>query len=132
MQNIAPVKTFLSFDELSERLSTNRIIVHHTAVLGDLSARDIHTSHLNIGYSGIGYHFVVRKNGAVEAGRPIWAIGAHAFGCNSDSIGICVSGNFDEELPTHYQIESTALLLANLCRDLICLSIANLFSVTGN
>ena len=110
-------KPFLTFDFLSPRASTKRIIIHHTAVKGDLSAQQIHLNHLNIGYSGIGYHFVVRKNGAVERGRPVWAVGAHAYGCNNDSIGICLSGNFELETPTHYQIESAALLLANLCKD---------------
>lgn len=117
LDNLKIVKPFLTFSNLEVRPNTRRIIIHHTAVKGDLSAKDIHLSHLKIGYAGIGYHFVIRKNGSIERGRPVWSIGAHAYGCNSNSIGVCLSGNFEIETPTTFQIESAALLIANLCND---------------
>ena len=59
------------------------IVIHHTGQADiDASAEQIHEWHQNQGWSGIGYHFVVRKDGAVERGRPIWAVGAHAQGDN--------------------------------------------------
>ena len=72
---------------------------------------------LSNGWAGIGYHFVVRKNGTIERGRPQWAKGAHAEGDNSHSIGIHLSGNFSAVKPTTKQIENTALLIANLCEE---------------
>lgn len=107
----------LDFTSLTERDRTDLIVVHHTGnpTDDDLSAEDIHQSHLNQGWSGIGYHFVIRKNGQVEEGRPVWAIGAHAYGENSHSIGVHVCGNFEEAEPTQYQIESLAYLLGWLC-----------------
>lgn len=52
--------------------------------------------HLNRGiYSprGLtGYHFVIRRDGRVEIGRDLLAQGAHAYGWNDVSIGICLVG----------------------------------------
>ncbi len=117
MEQVKLIKPFLTFDSLEERRRTDFIVVHHTAIAADSSAKDIHQIHLNQGYSGIGYHFLIRKNGAIEKGRPVWAVGAHAYGYNAQSIGVCLSGNFEVEKPTDFQIESAALLIANLCYD---------------
>ena len=54
---------------LSKRLSTKYIILHHRAGNGDVQS--IHQTHLANGWSGIGYHFYVRKDGSVYLGRPI-------------------------------------------------------------
>ena len=48
-----------------------------------------------IHWKGIGYHFVVRRDGTVEKGRPLWEPGAHAVGHNKYSIGICYEGGKD-------------------------------------
>ena len=50
------------------------------------------------GWSDVGYHFFIRKDGTLEVGRPIERIGAHAKGVNKTSIGVCLSGdkNFTE------------------------------------
>lgn len=48
-------------------------------------------------WSGIGYHFLVRKDGTIYQGRPEDTIGAHAKGANHDSIGICAEGDFMKE-----------------------------------
>ena len=84
---------------LSRRSSTKRIVLHHAAAV-TATVTQIDQWHKGNGWSGIGYHFYVRKNGEVYRGRPIWAVGSHAQGRNSDSIGICAEGNFDiEKMP---------------------------------
>lgn len=111
-------KTFNFATPLSRRNSTNRIIIHHTGGADiDAFAEQIHQWHLDAGYSGIGYHFVIRKNGVIERGRPQWAVGSHAYGANYDSIGIHLSGDFSYNAPTNEQIEACALLIANLCAE---------------
>ena len=99
---------------LTERIYTQQIIIHHTGADIDATAEDIHNWHQEAGYAGIGYHFVIRRNGAVERGRPIWAQGAHAYSHNWNSIGIHLSGEFSERAPTQEQIEATAMLIADL------------------
>ena len=80
----------LEFATLTERLRTDMVVVHHTGNLADddLSAEQIHFAHLGNGWSGIGYHFVIRKNGIIEQGRPIEMIGSHAYGENWHTIGV--------------------------------------------
>ena len=112
---IAPnVKEYdLDFTTLYARDDTDVIIIHHTGnpYDDDLSAEQIHASHLMQGWSGIGYHYVIRKDGAIEEGRPEWAVGAHAQGYNWNSIGVHVCGNFEIAEPTERQIESLSYLV---------------------
>lgn len=89
-------ETNLKFKNLTARSKTVRAILHHSAG-PKASAEDIHRWHLANGWSGAGYHFLVRKDGSVYRLRPEWAVGAHATGSNSDSIGICFEGNFMTE-----------------------------------
>lgn len=63
----------------------------------DIGFREIDEWHRLRGWlspSGIscGYHFIIRRFGKIEQGRPVAEIGAHVEGHNSDSIGICVVG----------------------------------------
>lgn len=44
------------------------------------------------GWSDVGYHYFIRKNGDVHTGRPEHIAGAHVAGHNSRSIGVCLSG----------------------------------------
>lgn len=91
------IETNFSFGSLSKRKSTTRIILHHTATSSE-TVEQIHNYHKNTkGWAGIGYHLYVRKDGSVYRGRPIDTVGAHASGSNSDSVGICFEGNFDNE-----------------------------------
>lgn len=109
-------KFFKFTNLLTARKSTKRIIMSHTGGADiDAYTEEIHSWHLDAGYSGIGYHFVIRKDGTIERGRSIWAVGSHAYGANSDSIGIHLSGCFTYNLPTEKQIESCAILIADLC-----------------
>lgn len=94
--NINIIETSLTFGSLSRRSATRRIILHHAAAIS-CGASTIHKWHKANGWAGIGYHFVVRKSGTIERGRPEWALGAHASGSNSDSIGICFEGDFTSE-----------------------------------
>ena len=58
----------------------------------DIGAAEIDRWHRKRGFLKIGYHFVIRRDGTVEAGRPIEQPGAHAKGYNRHTIGICMVG----------------------------------------
>lgn len=58
----------------------------------DIGASEIDDWHKQRGWSGIGYHFVIRRNGDIENGRPLKKSGAHVRGHNAKSIGICLVG----------------------------------------
>ena len=105
-------ETNLKFkNRLALRRSTNRVIVHHSAS-SDVSAATIHGWHLNQSWSGIGYHFVIRRNGNIERGRELSAIGSHSGPKgNGDSVGVCLTGNFEIDKPTAAQINSLVWLI---------------------
>lgn len=107
----------LSFTSaLEKRTITDEIVLHHAAGTG--SVKDIHNWHINgNGWAGIGYHFYVRKNGEVYAGRPVDTVGAHTYGENSHTIGICFEGNFENETMSDAQKNAGAELVAKLRKD---------------
>lgn len=75
----------------SRRNKTDEIILHH-AEASRASVEEVNRWHLERGWTGIGYHFYIRKDGKVYRGRPEWAVGAHAQGCNSRAIGYLLRG----------------------------------------
>jgi len=48
------------------------------------------------GWRDIGYHFVIKRDGTLQFGRPLEQSGAHARGFNKASIGICMVGGMDK------------------------------------
>lgn len=98
-------KINLSFTgSLSPRKKTSYIVLHHRAGEGD--AQSIHKSHLALGWAGIGYHLYIRKDGSVFEGRPLDTVGAHTAGKNSESVGVCFEGNFENDKMSAAQINA--------------------------
>lgn len=60
------------------------IIVHCTATPAgrDYTVDDIRKWHLQRGFSDIGYHYVIYRDGSVHEGRPVTMAGAHCTGHN--------------------------------------------------
>lgn len=113
MPKIERSNVILMENDMDERETTNRIIVHHTgnATDKDMSAKEAHLLHkYDFGWAGIGYHYVIRKDGTIEEARPEPFVGAHALSNNYDSIGIALSGNFNLTAPTELQMESLLTL----------------------
>lgn len=77
----------------------NKIYVHCSATKPsqDIDAATIKKWHLARNFSDVGYHWVIKRDGTVEEGRPESKSGAHVKGHNSDSIGICLVGGVNEE-----------------------------------
>ena len=75
------------------------LVIHCSAVKPDQtsSAAQIDTWHRKDRHYkfGIGYHYVIRRDGTIEPGRPEWMIGAHCLNHNAHSIGICYEGGLD-------------------------------------
>ena len=98
------------------------IIIHCSAVRPDQdsSAAQIDTWHRRRGWKlGIGYHYVVRRNGEIEPGRPEYMIGAHCRNHNAHSLGICYEGGLDirgQPADTRTEAQKTSMrqLLENL------------------
>ena len=75
------------------------VVVHcsYTKVGQDIGAEEIDLWHKDRGWRCIGYHYVIRRDGILEVGRPVEKIGAHALKHNIRSIGICLVGGMGED-----------------------------------
>ena len=97
MEIIREISVIRGFKKENMRKIT-LIIVHCSAVRPDQqsSAAQIDTWHRDRGFHlGIGYHYVVRRNGEIEAGRPEFIVGAHCKNHNAHSLGVCYEGGLD-------------------------------------
>ena len=72
----------------------DKLIIHCSATPNGRKheAAEIHKWHLDRGWNGIGYHWVITVDGKLQAGRPEYWMGSHASGHNSKSIGVCMIG----------------------------------------
>lgn len=95
-----------------------KIYIHHSALSPDVGFEAIRELHIQRGFDDIGYHFVIEKNGEIRKGRDINTQGAHVKGDNTESIGICICGNFEEICPNKIQIKTLILLLNKLFRKI--------------
>jgi N-acetylmuramoyl-L-alanine amidase len=73
------------------------IIIHCTATRKKRhhTVEEIRRWHLQRGFDDIGYHYVIYIDGTIHVGRPLDIVGAHAYGHNQRSIGICYVGGLD-------------------------------------
>lgn len=87
-------KTWAALDLKQYRRSISKIILHCTATSEgrDFSVEQIRQWHLARGFSDIGYHYLVGRDGTIYAGRPESVVGAHCTGQNTCSIGVCYVG----------------------------------------
>lgn len=94
------------------------IIVHCSATREgrDFTIDDIRRWHKQRGYSDIGYHYVVYRDGSVHDGRDVNIIGAHCVGHNTYSIGICYIGGckYDGLTPKDTRTEKQKAALKTL------------------
>ena len=99
------------------------IVIHCTASPDymDIGVKEIDSWHKQRGWSQIGYHYVIRRNGEVERGRPEHIQGAHARGVNQTSLGIVWVGT-DQPSPEQ---EKSLVGLINLLRGKYNIKIEN-------
>ena len=75
----------------------NEIIVHCSATPEgrDYTVDDIRSWHKDRGFTDVGYHYIIYRNGHIVNGRDVDLIGAHCTNHNSHSIGVCYIGGMD-------------------------------------
>ncbi|MGI9277950.1 MAG: N-acetylmuramoyl-L-alanine amidase [Endozoicomonas sp.] len=80
---------------MKPRNTTNLLVVHCSDTPADMDIgaghiRDWHV--IDNGWSDIGYHYVITRDGSIQPGRPLDKVGAHVRGHNHNSVGICLVG----------------------------------------
>jgi N-acetylmuramoyl-L-alanine amidase len=73
------------------------IIIHCSATKAGqcYSFEQCRADHLRRGWSDIGYHYYITRDGRVHEGRALEQVGAHCKDHNKHSIGICYEGGLD-------------------------------------
>lgn len=86
----------------------------------DYTVADIDRWHKQRGWKGIGYHYVIYRDGSIHTGRKIEEIGAHCTGQNADSIGICYIGGVatDGKTPKDTRTPAQKAALRGLINEL--------------
>lgn len=81
------------------KVETAWIVWHCSATppsMDGVGVADIDKWHKKRGWQGIGYHFVIKRNGKIEVGEHPYNRGAHVKGSNFNSVGVCLIGGVDE------------------------------------
>lgn len=120
---VQPLRKAQTRKETRQMRSISEIILHCSAngPTSTIGAKEIRDYHVNVRkWKDIGYHYVIKRNGILETGRPIEQVGAHATDHNQHSIGICLVGGVarDGKTPednfTKEQFDRLAMLLRDL------------------
>ena len=97
-----------------------KIILHHSLTKDSktvswVAIKKYHTEYLS--WDDIGYHYGIELTHSfyrVYEGRDYRKQGAHVYGHNKDSLGVCVVGNFDLEKPSQFVWDFTLNLIRKL------------------
>lgn len=100
----------------------NEIIIHCSATPEgkDYTVEQIKQWHKQRGFSDIGYHYVIYRDGSIHSGRPIERIGAHCLKHNAHSIGVCYIGGVakDGKTPKDTRTDAQKESLIKLIKEL--------------
>lgn len=109
-------KTYIKLKDKAQNNFPEAIIVHHSGANPLQTVESIENYHLGLGWDGVGYHYLITYSGEVHKGRPEHINGAHTAqqSMNFKSVGICLLGNFNLEMPSEAQIDALTLLLKDL------------------
>ena len=93
---------------MSRRKATKYVVWHCSATKPDvdIGASQIRSWHTSAppdgnGWTDIGYHLIIRRDGSIEAGRHLEDAGIHVRGYNAVSVGICLIGGLDDSGKSH-------------------------------
>ncbi len=72
------------------------LVFHHTGTSSRASVESIHMAHLDRGWSGIGYHYCISRDGTVYKVRPVLSVPACVKGYNRASVCVAWIGDYEK------------------------------------
>lgn len=107
-----------------ERKAENitQIVLHHSATKPNTldGMRDVYAFaeyHVReLGWPGIGYHYVVAPDGTIYKTQANTTVSYHASGANTCSLGVCMIGHFDKYPVPEAQWKATVQLVKELMK----------------
>jgi N-acetylmuramoyl-L-alanine amidase len=95
--------------------TVNTIVVHHAASPRNWGVEDLRKFHVESrGWVDVGYHYVISADGTMRIGRPVWDVGAHAVGHNTNTVAIVLIGDLSKTPPPQEQLGGLVTLLCDL------------------
>ena len=89
-----------------------QIVIHHSADNGTVES--IASYHISKGWPGIGYTYVIYKDGTIYHVNDLDEACYNVAEQNSKSLGICLIGNYEKETPPDIQVASLKWLVKTL------------------
>lgn len=109
--------------------SIRNIAIHHSATTSG-NAEAFARYHVNeLGWPGIGYHYVVDKDGLISRCHDLEIISYHVGNSNNFAVGICMVGDFRTQTLGSAQREATVKLTRSLMSELT-ISVENVWGHT--
>jgi hypothetical protein len=95
------------------------LVLHHTAGSPDQTVAQIDQEHRNEGWAMIGYNYVVDGTGNCWSARPDNVVPAAAWGLNSTSLNVALTGQFQPDVagyapPRSIQLAALTQLVIDL------------------
>jgi N-acetylmuramoyl-L-alanine amidase len=95
-----------------------RFVIHHSADPNGTPEKYAKYHVKTHGWPGIGYHFVIQKDGTIYQTNALETISYNVENYNTGTVGICLTGNFEDELLQAAQKNSLIFLLKKLVEQL--------------
>lgn len=122
VDGIVGAKTWAKLNVGTNKRNIKELIVHCSATPEgkDFTVNDIRKWHLARGFSDVGYHYVIYRDGSIHVGRNESVSGAHCTGHNTISIGICYIGGLatDGKTPKDTRTPAQKASLLKLLKEL--------------
>lgn len=88
------------------------IVVHHSASHPNTTPEEIEKWHNERGFNGIGYHKVITADGVIHNARSEDEVPASVKNHNKGTLAVCLTGSFNRDKPTSFQLISLELLIS--------------------
>lgn len=122
VDGIVGVNTLSKLNLSVNKRNIKELIIHCSATPEgkDFTVSQIKQWHLQRGFSDIGYHYVIYRDGSIHIGRDESVIGAHCTGHNTNSIGVCYIGGVatDGKTPKDTRTAEQKKSLVKLLKEL--------------
>lgn len=122
VDGIVGTKTWSKLGVTTNKRNIKEIIVHCSATPEgkDFTVANIRSWHLQRGFSDVGYHYIIYRDGSINKGRDESISGAHCTGHNTISIGVCYIGGCakDGKTPKDTRTEAQKAALVKLLKEL--------------
>jgi N-acetyl-anhydromuramyl-L-alanine amidase AmpD len=99
---------------LRDYTDIDTLVIHHSATRTGSAESYANYHVLNRNWAGIGYHFVIEQNGEIKQTNHVRTLSYHARGVNKNGIGICLTGNYDEQTLPGKMLDSLVFLIKEL------------------